>query len=242
MQGLVCGFVGGDPSALTARGAGAPSLAALSPAVWLEPNPLDTVSGGRLSQAYGLDANARHGVQGTAANQPLVVAGAGPGGRDCWRFASGRPDFLSIAHDAGLTGLDWTFFVVLKTAAGTASLVSKCNAGSARPFDGLVFSNVMNLGGERSGVTAVNSNTWRCVGARRGVAIAEASVWVDGVKNAFGALTAYTNTGDAIRIGQRADGFGSLTGDTAHVSIWTRALSDAEIAQVHTYFTARFGL
>jgi hypothetical protein len=120
--------------------------------------------------------------------------------------------------------------------------VSKNSGGSARPFDAIVFSNVMNLAAERSGVTAVNSNTWRRAGVRRGVAIAEASVWVDGAKDAFGALIGNTNTGDPIRIGQRADGFGALSGDIAHVSVWTRALSDAEIAQVHAYFTARFGL
>ena len=220
----------------------APTLLGLSPAIWVEPNALDTLSGGRLSQAFDLSGNTRHATQGTAANQPLLVAGAGPGGRDCWRFASARPDFLSIAHDAGMTGLDWTHFLVLKTSAGSASLVSKCNGSAARPFDGILFGNVMNLAGERAGVTAINSNTWRAVGARRGVALAEASIWVDGAKDAFGSLTSLTNTGDAIRIGQRADGFGSLGGDIACVAIWTRALTDPEIAQVHSYFNARFGI
>lgn len=225
----------------TARRAGGPSLAPLAPAIWLEPNPLDTLASGRVASAYDLSGNSRHATQGTAANQPLAVAGAGPGGRDVYRFASARPDWLSIAHDAGLTGLDWTFFVVTKMT-GNGSVFSKAASNVPSPFDGLIIGGPMGLAGERNGVTTVSDNTWRAVGGRRGVAIAEASVWVGGVKDAFGALGALTNTGTAIRIGRRDDGFGSLSGDIACACAWTRALTDPEIAQVHAYFTARFGL
>ena len=93
-------------------GGGAPTLAPLAPALWLEPNALDTLSSGRVASAFDLSGNGRAGVQGVAGNQPLLVAGAGPGGRDCWRFVPARTDFLSVAHDAGIAGLAWTFFVL----------------------------------------------------------------------------------------------------------------------------------
>jgi hypothetical protein len=226
----------------TRRG-GAPSLASLSPSVWLEPNPLDTLVGGRLSNGFDLSGNARAGVQATDANRPLLVAGAGPGGRDCWRFVPARTDHLSIAHDAGIAGLAWTFFLVVKKAAANGCLFSKALGAAARPFDGFT-AGALALAGEVLGATTVSNSTWCTTGARRDPAgTGTAQIFKNGTVDASAACVAFANTGTpAIRIGLRDDGTLALDGDIACVVAWNRALSDAEVAQVNAYFTARFGL
>jgi len=224
-------------------GGGAPSLAPLAPAIWLEPNPLDTLSSGRVSSAYDLSGNTRHGVQGTAGNQPLLVAGAGPGGRDVWRFVPARTDHLSIAHDAGIAGLAWTFFVVVKKAAANGALFSKAVGNAARPFD-FNTAGAAALAAELAGATTVSDSAWHISGARRDPSgTGTAQVFRDKATDSTGATIALPNTGTpAIRIGLRDDGALALDGDIACACAWNRALSDAEVTQVNAYFTARFGL
>jgi hypothetical protein len=221
----------------------APTLAPLAPAIWLEPNPLDTLSGGRVANAFDLSGNTRHGVQGTAANQPLLVAGAGPGGRDCWRFVPARTDNLSIAHDAGIAGLAWTFFVVVKKTAANGLLFSKAVGSAARPFDFFTVG-ASALAGELASVTTVSDSAWHISGARRDPAgTGTAQVFRDKATDSTGATAALPNTGTpAIRIGLRDDGTLALDGDIACVVAWNRALTAPEVTQVNAYFTARFGL
>lgn len=222
-------------------GRSSPSLAPLLPAIWHEPNALDTLSGGRLAQAYDLSGNSRYGVQGAAGSRPLLVVGAGPGGRDCWRFVPARPDFYEVAHDAGIGAAAWTVFFLIKCSVSSTSLFSKGAGGLAQPID-LQNAGTLNLGGELAGASNFNSGTWRAIGARRDIAGNQASIWIDGAIDATSTISAFGTGTSPVRIGQRADGYGPFDGDIAHICAWNRALTTPEIAQVHSYFAARFGL
>lgn len=90
MQGLVCGFVGGDPSALTARRTGDPFaalVASLSPRVWIDAHngTYLTLSGSDINSATDRSGSGNHAAQ-TGAARPSYDAGA-LGGRGGIVFA-----------------------------------------------------------------------------------------------------------------------------------------------------------
>lgn len=224
------------------RAASAPSLLPLAPDIWLEPNALDTVSGGRVSNAFDLSGFAHHGVQGASGNQPEKIAGAGPNGVDVYRFGS-RPDFFEIAHDAGLAGSDWTFAMVLSTTDTDASLFSKGSSGV--PIDAFIFSGFgshLALSNDlTTGTTSIRTGAWLWCAGTRADSGTDKTI-VNGVTDATGVAGVRPTGTDPIRVGQRADGFGALTGDIACLAAWNRALSAGELLTLGAYFTARFGL
>ena len=245
MQGLIGGFANGDPSAIQRRSAGDPMapLLALSPDIVLEPSALDTLVSGRLSSAHDHSGNGRVGAQATAGNRPLLVAGAGPGGTDAWRFAPGRPDFLEIANDPGLEGLAWTWFLVIHQTIASQSVFSKAVANLPRPTD--AYTDGTGRVMQYADITAATAThgAWHAVGVRRSTSANASALYIDGSVDATAFCGATINAGTPpIRIGLRADGYGPMDGDLAHVCAWNRALTDPEIATVHAYFAARFGL
>lgn len=248
MQGIIGGFANGDPSAIQSRRAGDPMapLLALSPDIVLEPSALDTLVSGRLSSAYDHSGNGRVGAQATAGNRPLEVTGAGPGGTDAWRFAPGRPDFLEIANDPGLEGLAWTWFLVIHQTIASQSVFSKAVVNLARPTDAYTDGTGRLAVAADGGVSATTAThgAWYAIGARRDPAgTGLANIYVNGVAETSHPCSAQTNTGTPpIRIGRRVDGNFPMDGDLAHVCAWNRALTGPEIATVHAYFAARFGL
>lgn len=221
------------------------ALLALSPDIVLEPSVLDTLVSGRLSSAYDLSGNGRAGVQATAGQRPLLAAGAGPGGTDAWSFTSARQDHIEIANDSGIEGAAWTFFVVVKKPLGNGLLFSKAVGGNARPVDGYTYLDSLALAGEVGGGGTSTGRGWCVTGGRRdpgGSGTAE--IFLNGAIDATGAVAPWIDTVGTppIRIGARADFGVLLDGDIAHVCAWNRALTAPEIAIVHTYFAARFGL
>lgn len=246
MQGLIGGFASGDPSAIQSRRTSDPMapLLALSPDIVLEPSALDTLVSGRLSSAYDLSGNGRAGVQATVGQRPLLAAGAGPGGTDAWSFTSARQDHIEIANDSGIEGAAWTFFVVVKKPLGNGCLLSKAVGSSAKPVDGYTYLDSLSLAGEVNGVTPTGRG-WCVTGGRRdpgGSGTAE--IFLNGAIDATAAVAPWIDTVGTppIRIGARADFGVLLDGDIAHVCAWNRALTGPEIATVHAYFAARFGL
>ena len=241
MQGLVCGFVGGDPSALTARRVGDPFAAlitSLGAKCW--GNARDggahlSLTGSLIDSAIDL-SGASNSPAGAGAARPSYSSGAF-GGRGGMVFAGAqRLDTGSFSMGAAVSGSLYASF--------TGSSMAALNFGSSihRYLDIFSFSGIIlrrsTLAGSIDDVTIAGTPpytmrvTWRATqsGMRLLVNGAEAT------KGAFAGPEAQSST---LTIGTLKGTF-PLTGTVGEVIFADASWSDAQMNAVDAAMAARW--
>ena len=156
------------------------------------------------------------------------ISGGGPGS-DAWFFVKAtRADRLRIVHDAGMTGVAWSVFVVaLTTSTGAATIAAKSAGATSQPFDfGENATESPYLAGEVVG--SFTAKGWRTDSFSRAGNVAAVSVWSRGSMIVDGTSATYSAGTNDITIGNRQDLANGFDGRIAAFAVWNRALTAAE--------------
>lgn len=156
----------------------------------------------------------------------------------------GSDDYITIPHSPALAilgDMSWFCFVRPVTYGNHHCLPSKATVNWGNPFD-MRLENGTGVITHCRGTASANScasstsaaplNRWTHVGAtQRGTAV---RFFFNGGLDSTGTVSITpTDASGAFRLGVRVDSATKMNGNVAHVRVYNRALSDAEVAQLY---------
>lgn len=205
--------------------------------VWLKEDGLSGADGDPISTWTDSSGQGHHFTQATSGFRPIFKTGI-LNGHHCARF-DGTDDRLEGGDLSAVFPSAATLFVVAAINDTEYSVYStrQLNGYWRYSGDGAGYQEVFRIGR----LTA-HPATMPTTGNHYFTIRSDASawqMWKDGVAET--AQSASYGGGDGHQVGREAGG-GPLNGDVFEVIIYNSALSSGDIASVHGYLTARFGL
>lgn len=207
--------------------------------VWLKEDGLAGVDGDPIGTWTDSSGTGHNFTQATGAQKPIKKTGI-LNGRAVARF-DGADDTLEGGDLSALFGTAATLFIVAIPAVTQYGLyqTSVGNGYWRWSGDGNGYMRVFRTTRLEAYPTAMPSSGSHYFAIRSSASAYE--MWKDGVSS--GSQAANHNAGDLHRLGIGDNGGGGLvTGDVAELIIYDSALSAGDIASVHGYIAARFGL
>jgi len=236
-------------SVASVPGTGA-STAPSGASLWMKADAGVTLVSGRVAQWSDQSGNNNHGVQGTAARQPLLVPGA-VNGRPSLRFDN-IDDYLTVANAPSLNFGSGSFSISYwYKSAMEDSIAGHFRKGDS-PFNlngkGWEFRNQFRLiefsRSTGAGTTprlqymSPAGGRWYHITAVYNAASMVATLYINGVATAS---TAYSNSYQDVfdlEIGRGRDG--NLSGELTEVLVYPRALTFDEVSQLQRYLAGKY--
>lgn len=216
-------------------------------AAWYRADLGVTEVSGSVSAWADQSGNGRHVVQGVAARQPTFIASVSAlGGRPALSFNG--DDILVTAAPFALPRASTIMHVVGSIAL--RGCIVEHRTGSSLGF--YTFATGFNANSwdantiwdrQSPPTTWCQPNTHNVTRYRHTISVPES--WTNGVLQSMttgGTHPAASSPSLDLSIGARIDLTTFHSGQIAEVAIWSRALSDDEIARLHAYLSARYGL
>lgn len=206
-------------------------------AIWLEADSgtSTTMDGVAVSQWDDQSGNLRNAIQATASKQPLYKSGI-INGKPVLRF-DGSSDSLQVAFGATLAQPNTIFIVAAITSAGAQDNLIDGLSGSERNSLFIDSGNYTMYAGSLFSLSAIDANTHILRMVFDG---ASSSFSIDGGSASSG--NAGTQSISGINICCENSGLRNIGADIAEIIIYDDLLTPAEIAQVQSYLSVKYGI
>jgi hypothetical protein len=186
---------------------------------------------------YYVVSSVKTGTESANSNQVSAMPSAGSPGKAV--SFDGSDDWIDVP-DTSYGNVDWTYEAWIKTTSSSGWIVGKNEASDFRIVSAKAYLQWNTSGGftSISGLTNVNTNTWRhIVGVRSGTIM---RIYVDGALDNTGATSGTANPGYYV-IGRRGSAEGYYFGLIDELRIYNRALSATEVANHYNSGLGQYG-